>query len=166
MTASKGVILMHTLIIFDSEYGNTGEVADAIAEAFQAAGPVEVTAVHTSPAVNFPNDLDMLIVGGPTQMHGLSAPMRAFLQQLPAESLAGVSAAAFDTRAHGWQLVTGAASGGIATQLKKHGARLVVPPESFVVTAKEGPLMDGELARARTWAAQVLAACQTTSVAP
>jgi hypothetical protein len=83
--------------------------------------------------------------------------MRDYLEQLPGKSLAGVEAAAFDTRAQGWKLMTGAASGGISRQLQKHGAHLLVRPESFLVTAKEGPLVDGEVSHAHTWAQHILA---------
>jgi hypothetical protein len=83
--------------------------------------------------------------------------MRDYLEQLPSNSLAGVEAAAFDTRARGVKLMTGAASGGISRQLQKQGAHILVRPESFLVTAKEGPLMDGEVAHAHTWAQHILA---------
>ena len=45
-----------------------------------------------------------------------------------------------------------------AKRLVKKGARLLVPPESFLVTGMEGPLAEGELARAHTWATTVRAA--------
>jgi len=149
---------MHTVIVFDSDYGNTREIVEAIATDLRTAGPVDVAKVRTRAAAGTPSDMDLLIVGSPTHMRRLSAPMRGYLQQLPAKSLAGVEAAAFDTRAQGWKLLTGAASGGIARQLQKHGAHLLVRPESFQVTAKEGPLADGEVAHAHTWARHILAA--------
>jgi flavodoxin len=149
---------MHTVIIFDSDYGNTREIAAAIATDLGTAGPVDVAKVRTRAAASLPPDLGLLIVGSPTHMRGLSAPMRDYLHELPARSLVGVEATAFDTRAHGWKLLTGASSSGIARQLRKHGAHLVVRPESFQVTAKEGPLMDGEVSRAHSWARHILAA--------
>ena len=148
---------MHTVIVFDSDYGNTREIAEAIATDLRTAGPVDLAKVRTRAAASLPTDVDLLIVGSPTHMHHLSIPMRGYLEQLAGNSLAGVEAAAFDTRAHGWKLMTGAASGGIARQLKKHGAHLVVQPESFQVSAKEGPLVAGEVAHAHTWAQQILA---------
>jgi hypothetical protein len=42
--------------------------------------------------------------------------------------------------------------------LEKSGANPIVPPESFIVSGREGPLADGELERARTWARQIMAA--------
>jgi flavodoxin len=149
---------MHTVIIFDSEYGNTREIAEAIAADLRSVGPVDIAKVRTHAAESLPVDMDLLVVGGATHMHHVSAPMRGYLENLPAKSLTGVEAAAFDTRAQGWRLLTGAASGGIAKQLKKRGAHLAVRPASFRVAAKEGPLVEGEVERAHAWAQHILAA--------
>ena len=151
---------MHTVIVFDSDYGNRREIAEAIATDLRTAGPVDITRVRTRAAASLPPDVDLLIVGSPTRVRHLSTRVRGYLEQLPAKSLAGIEAAAFDTRAQGWKLLTGAASGGIGRQLRKHGAHLVVRPESFQVMAKEGPLADGEVSHAHTWAQHILAAIQ------
>jgi hypothetical protein len=63
-----------------------------------------------------------------------------------------VRAAAFDTRADISALLSGRASKGIASRLKKHGCELVVAPESFLVT-KENHLVLGEHERALAWGA-------------
>jgi hypothetical protein len=49
-------------------------------------------------------------------------------------------------------MLTGSASHGIARRLRHHGYR-VIGVESFVVDGAEGPLAEGELDRAREWAA-------------
>jgi flavodoxin len=152
--------IMHTVIVFDSEYGDTREIAEAVAADLRTVGPLDIARVRTRAAASLPADVDLLIVGSPTHMRRLSTKMRDYLDHLPGNSLVGVEAAAFDTRAHGWRLQTGAASAGIARQLKKYGAHLVVGPESFQVTAKEGPLADGEVEHAHTWAQEILAAMQ------
>ena len=105
---------MHTVIVFDSDYGNTRAIAEAIADDLRTAGPVDVARVRTGMPVSMPADVDLLIVGGPTHVHTVSTPMRGYLEQLPALSLTGIEAAAFDTRGRGWKLLTGAASSGIA----------------------------------------------------
>ena len=149
---------MRSVVIFDSEFGNTRDIAETIAAELHASGFVEVDKVGTPAAeAIIPSDVDLLIVGGPTQMHGVSPAMRAYLGTFHAGSLAGVRVAAFDTRVSGGPLFTGAASGGIAKFLDKFGATLVVPPESFIVSGREGPLAEGELEHARAWARQILA---------
>jgi flavodoxin len=111
---------MQTMIVYDSEYGNTGHVAEAIAAEFQTTGTVEMINVRTAP-MTIPATVDLLVVGGPTQMHHVSPPLRAQLDALPAHALRNVKLATFDTRARGPRLFTGAASGGIAKALTRCG---------------------------------------------
>lgn len=150
---------MRSVVIFDSEFGNTREIAETIAAELQMSSDVKVEKVGTPETeAMFPASVDLVFVGGPTQMHGVSPAMRNYLGSLIPGELAGVRAAVFDTRVSGRPLFTGAASGGIATLLEKSGAILVVPPESFIVNGKEGPLAEGELDHARSWARQVVSA--------
>jgi hypothetical protein len=44
----------------------------------------------------------------------------------------------------------------IAKALEKKGGKLVVPPEGFFVKGDNGPLAEGELARAAKWAEQIV----------
>ena len=150
---------MHTVVVVDSQFGNTYVLAEAIATEFRAAGPVEVINVR-APATEsqLPTSIDIFVVGGPTQVHGVSRPLAEYLDALPPRFLTDIACASFDTRLRGWPLVTGAASGGISRRLKKLGGYLVMPPESFLVLGKEGPLVDGELQRAQAWAKQFIAA--------
>ena len=119
---------MKALVIYESMYGNTHAVADAVAAGL---GPqVEVRPVHM--AGSLPGDLDLLVVGGPTHMHGLTTVMsrkmaasagkedaahvepgateepslREWLRDLEAR---GVKAAAFETRGDAGDVLTGAA---------------------------------------------------------
>jgi hypothetical protein len=80
--------------------------------------------------------------------------VREWLDMLPRGN--GTLAAAFDTRADGSRLLTGAASQPIARKLRKRGYRLIVPPESFIVTDTEGPLKAGEVERADAWAHRIV----------
>jgi flavodoxin len=146
---------MRTAVIYDSQFGNTRQLAEVIAAELEGAGAVQLANVRTD-TIEIPPHLDLLIVAGPTQVHGVSAPMREFLQGSSLPRLDGVPVAIFDTRARGPQLLTGSASKGIASQLKKHGGKVIGEPESFTVVDKEGPLADGELERARVWARDVL----------
>jgi hypothetical protein len=66
----------------------------------------------------------------------------------------GTAAAAFDTRADKSPWLTGAASRGIAKRLRRRGYE-VLSTESFLVEDSEGPLVEGELERARAWGADL-----------
>ena len=154
---------MNGLVVYESMFGNTERVAEAIGAAL---GDRDSIAVKTISEIDeLPRDLDLLVVGGPTYAHGVEAAMKAFLDRLPAGSLAGVMAAAFDTRIDWPKLLSGAASKGIAQRLQHKGARLIAGPESFRVADKDGPLVEGEEARAIAWG-RTLAALVAQAVSP
>jgi hypothetical protein len=159
---------MKAIVVYESVFGNTHAIAEAVAEGL---GGVPVLSVRE--VVERAGDLDLLVVGGPTHTHGLATDrtrhvavehahegahvepdaaeepgLRSWLGDL--HSTTGCRAAAFDTRADGVPLVTGSAARGIARRLKHHGFD-VHATESFVVKGTEGPLKPGELERARAW---------------
>jgi Flavodoxin len=162
---------MSALVIYESVYGNTRAVAEAIAEGL---GDARVLPVHEAP--DRVDGDEMLVVGGPTHMHGMATSssrhtavealhedgnaqriepgateepgLRAWLRDLSEGR--DVKAAAFDTRLDRSPWLTGAASRGIAKRLG-HRRFDVVDSESFLVEESEGPLSEGELERAREW---------------
>ena len=139
---------MKTLVVYDSLYGNTEQVAEAIGAA--VAGESQVLRV----AQANPSELgsfDLVIVGVPTRGGRATEAMQAFLARVPA--LEGVRVAVFDTRLRArWVKVFGYAAGKIAERMESLGAILVAEPEGFTVKGKKGPLADGELDRAIAWA--------------
>jgi len=160
---------MKALVIYDSFFGNTEQVARTVAEVFAAHADVVLKRVSEVPPQLLAG-LDLLVVGSPTRAFQPSPGTKAWLAQLPADGLTGVKVAAFDTRIpiEGIKpgvmrtllrpLLTCYAAKPIATALQGKGGALVVPPEGFGVQGKEGPLVAGELERARAWAKQILAA--------
>jgi flavodoxin I len=140
---------MDVLIAYESMYGNTARIAQAIGTALRERCPVDVKAIDEIDQLS--PDVDVLIVGGPTYAHGVEASMKAFLDRLPAGALEGVTAAAFDTRLDWPKFLSGAASKGIAERLQHKGARMITDPASFLVEDKNGPLLDGEEERAAAW---------------
>ena len=158
---------MKALVIYDSAYGNTEKIAQAIAAGLGASAEVELLQVSKLSPGQLPG-ADLLVVGSPTQRFRPTLPITGLLKALPPKSLAGVQAAAFDTRLaldeiQGSALRFIVKSGGyaakpIAERLRKAGARLAAPPEGFLVRDTEGPLLDGEIERAGQWARSLLAA--------
>lgn len=140
---------MHVVIVYDSKYGNTKAVAQTIGETMRSRAQVEV--FSTSEVGTIPPDVDLLVVGGPTQAHGVEQTMKAFLETVHGENVQDVPVAVFDTRVKWPKLLSGSAADGIAKRLQRKGARLVDDPESFFVGDKEGPLLEDELARASEW---------------
>ncbi len=142
---------MNTLIIYDSTFGNTAQIAQAMVERLGEHATVRTTLADEAGLTEM-KEIDLLIVGGPTQRHGVSPAMRTLLESFPRRSLRGVSAAAFDTRYHMAAWKSGSAAQRIAIGLKRTGASLIIPPESFFIAQREGPLEEGELERAARWA--------------
>jgi Flavodoxin len=177
----KDVVLMRALVVYESMYGNTHAVAVNIAVGLSTRHDVTLVPV-TQATQELVAAADLLVVGGPTHMHGMSRPasrrmaadtarkqgsgltldpdadgpgVRGWLEGLG--GLAGGNdalAAAFDTRLGGAPMLTGRASRGISRLLARRGYRLLAPPESFVVS-KQNTLLDGEAARARAWGAMI-----------
>jgi len=175
---------MEITVVFESMYGTTHEVADAIAEGVAEAQPdATVTCVRVGDAEpDRAAASDLLIVGGPTHMRGMTSGMSrkmAVKTEEKAERDEG------RTMGHGLEPgidgpglrdwfhklpkagqgrpaaafdtradgpMVGAAAKGIAHRLERHGYTLVAEPEGFVVEGEAGLLRTGESERARAWA--------------
>jgi flavodoxin len=162
---------MNSIVIYASHYGNTRKVAEAIASGLQTRGTVRVFRVDSAPAL-IPPGTDLLVVGGPTEVHGMTRPMVQFFDRMEPDVLAGIAAAGFDTRLRWPRWLSGSAGAGIASRLHHFGARVVVPAESFYVEGsasdKDGKtpqLVTGELERAAAWAISVADALALTTFA-
>ena len=144
---------MNTVIVYATRTGNTRTVAETMGAELRALGAVEIHAVEAAPSL-LPHDIDLLLVGGPTEGHGMTEPMKDWLLRIDPASLRERPAAAFDTRLTWPRLLSGSAASGIARRLEEKGARLIADPESFMVTMKP-ELVAGETERAAAWARQL-----------
>lgn len=174
---------MKIAVIYESIYGNTAAVAEAIAEGLSALGDVDLRAVGEESV-----EADMIVVGAPTHAHGLPSSMtrktieapaeeaeakgkpldyqptagiRKFLDRVP--EVDGTAAACFDTRFDQSRILTGSVAKTMARKLGRRGYRIVAEPESFFVLDTEGPLKEGELDRARLWGASLGTAADVSS---
>lgn len=144
---------MQAVIYCASRSGNTRAVADAIADGIRPHGEVTVRAIDGS-RPHVPADAELVLVGGPTEGHGMTPVVLEFLDALPADALVDRATAAFDTRLDWPRWASGSASAGIAKRLKLLGTRIVARPASFIVSMKP-ELMPGELDRARAWGSEL-----------
>lgn len=168
---------MRTVIVYESMFGNTRVIAEAIGRGL---GPDNETVVVPVAQAHLAllDGVDLVVVGGPTHVHGLSRtstrrsareaahkPGSGLTMDPSAEGpglrdwfaalgLADAAAAAFDTRLDGPALATGRASKIIARLLRQHGFALAAKPESFLVT-KDNHLRVGEEDRAWEWGRQL-----------
>jgi flavodoxin len=144
---------MKTLVIYDSQYGNTEKIARAIGDAVPEARVLHVSEADPSKLEN----VELLIVGSPTHGGRPMGAVQTFLKNAPATAIAGINVVAFDTRfSSGFAKIFGYAAGRIANPLKRKGGNLLVEPEGFIVEATKGPLREGELERAAGWAGMIL----------
>ena len=144
---------MKTIIVYDSVYGNTEEIAKAIGNAISD----EIKVVRVS-AIDFAelHRIDLLIVGSPIHGGRPTPAIQDFLNKVSETAIRGINVAAFDTR-YSTRLVRifGYAAEKIAKTLKAKGFAIILPPESFFVKSKEGPLKDGELKHDGNWAKEI-----------
>jgi flavodoxin len=141
---------MKTLIVYDSEYGNTKQIAEAIADVLRQHG--SVTAKHVDLFHHDDlRDIDVLVVGCPTQAWHATAPIREFLGTLQPHFVDRIQVACFDTRFNKPRWLTGSAAHHMAAICKQQGFKLLAAPESFFIQGREGPLGTGELRRAAVW---------------
>jgi flavodoxin len=172
---------MRAVIIYESMYGNTHVIADAIARGLEPGNDVTVVPV-TSATKELLAGADLVVAGGPTHIHGMSraSTRKAAVEQahkgaggpaldagatvdgpglrdwLGSLGRMSASAAAFDTRLSGPAAFTGRAAKGVATLLRRHGLTLIAEAESFLVT-KDNQLVPGEEDRAKQWGEQLAA---------
>lgn len=155
---------MHTLILYESMFGNTAQVAQAMEQTVSQHGTVRLLTAEQAEQGLELEGVDLLIVGCPTQHHQPTGALQALLDRLPRGALSGIHVAAFDTRYHILEWVSGSAARLLTRKLRALGGLLVVPAESFFVTARAGPLEDGERERAARWARLLISRCEVLIV--
>ena len=153
---------MNTLVVYDSQYGNTERIAQAIADTLRAFGQAQAVRVDPAHPVSF-QGVDLLILGSPTQGFRPTLAMQFLLGNVSSQALRGLAVACFDTRFRG-RLWKSSAAPRMARQLRTMGVEPIIQPESFFVKAmkKEGPLLAGEVERAATWARMLFTKAQAS----
>jgi flavodoxin len=149
---------MNTLVVYDSYFINTLKIAEAVAGAIEGQG----SSVHLERIYQLDfsklEGVKLMVVGAPTHNRGMPRPVKSVLKRLPTDTLANIKTATFDTRYKMSPRKSGSAAIDIEKMLKKLGAETQVPPESFFVEERRGPLFEGEIERAKVWAASLVAA--------
>lgn len=143
---------MKTIVIYDTQFGNTEEVAKAVAGAL--GGDVKIQKVKDANPADL-SDYDLIVIGSPTQGGRQTMTMKAFLDIVKDGALKGKSAVVFDTRLKTMLVkLFGYAAGRIADIIKDKGGEVLLE-EPFYVKSAKGPLLEGELDRAKAWGKKV-----------
>jgi flavodoxin len=147
---------MNALIVYWSKFGNTQQIAEALADIFATSGSARALPLDQLTAADL-QQADLVVMGCPTHRMNLPEAVRPLLAALPRRLLHRTSVATFDTsyRMSGF-LARFTASRKLAQKLRKLGGKRIVPPETFYVVEREGPLDHGEIERARAWADSIL----------
>jgi flavodoxin len=159
---------MKALVVYESLWGNTEEVARAVADGLAVAAEVRVVEVRDAPTA-VADDVDLVVAGGPTHAFSMTRAntradalrqgathepglvgLREWLAELPTGH-GTTPIATFDTRVGKVRHLPGSAARSAARAARRHGFRAAAPPHSFYVEDTPGPLLEGEIDRARTW---------------
>jgi hypothetical protein len=161
---------MKALVIYESFWGNTKAIAEAVAEGLGGASAVDVSDVGELRW----DELDLVVVGGPTHAFSMSRPstrrdahtqgasggpdergLREWLSALPDDL--PVPLATFDTRVVKVRNLPGSAAKAAGKELRRRHHGRVIDRCSFYVEDSAGPLTNGELERAVAWGTQLAA---------
>jgi hypothetical protein len=159
---------MRGFVVYESLFGNTFRIAQAIADGMGKRLEVELRNVTERVQ---PGEVDLLVMGGPTHGFSMSRPatredavsqgsdadasvgLREWLDELPEGD--DLPFATFDTRVDIVRRLPGSAAKTAAKAARRRGYVLLTRPESFYVKDTKGPLLDGEVQRAGVWGAQL-----------
>lgn len=164
---------MSALVVFESMFGSTREVAEAVAQGLGEHVPVrcvEVSAWAARPGSRtLPPEVTLLVVGAPTHAFSLSRAstradaagqaggsvvssgvgLREWLDRLSLPT-GGLPVAAFDTKVRK-PVLPGSAASAAEKRLRHLGGRPVTRHRSFWVAGTREGLLPGELDQARAW---------------
>jgi hypothetical protein len=164
--------MTHAMVVYESMFGNTKAVAEAVAAGLREHVPTDVVEVAAAPTRLDEGEGLLLVVGGPTHAFSMSREdsrraardeategvvstgvgLREWLERL--QHAEGVRTATFDTRMKK-AFLPGSAARAAQRRLLRRGFGSLAEAESFWVEGMQGPLRDGELERARAWGARL-----------
>lgn len=163
---------MRAIVVFESLWGNTGQIARAVALGIEETIVVELANAETAPTQL--EGYDLVVVGGPTHAFSMSRPSTretaVQTQHAPRVVERGIrewlddvgtvfhpiTAVTFDTKVASPRL-PGSAAKAARSELRSKGFDVRTPSQTFRVHGYGGPLVDGELERAEEWGAALAA---------
>jgi hypothetical protein len=160
---------MYALVVYESLWGNTEQLARAIADGIGGERAKVVDAASAPGALS--PEVKLLVVGGPTHAFSMSTastrdaarqqgakhiPARGIREWIKAHASPGraVLVATFDSRVVSPRL-PGSAAKKAMKRLVALGFQPIARPETFGVHGNSGPVAAGELERARRWGAEL-----------
>lgn len=157
---------MKIYIIYDSFFGNTEKIAQAINKSLKTTKN-ETELLHIDKAViKDLKDADLIVLGSPTRAFRPTEKLQAFLRKLKKENYQNTKFVSFDTRVSLNQVNSkilnvlvkffGYATNYIDKSIKSKSLTLINNSTGFFVDDKEGPLKNGEEKRASVWIQNII----------
>ncbi len=152
------ILLVKTIIVYDSWFGNTQAVAEAIGKGINE---IEKTAVVIKKIKDVdPIEVlayDVLLIGSPNHMGGPTRSVRKFIDKLGLLELDEKKVAVFDTyvrkNVHVGKTVRKMEK---IIKEKISGLKLIVGGLSILVKGVRGPVMSGELSKCTTFGNKIV----------
>jgi len=152
---------MKGLVAYDSVFGNTKQVAEAVAEQIRADGHSAELVSLRSGGKERPG-ADFLFVGGPTRFKKMTRPVKKFMKHLDRSYWSSRPIVAFDThglpgkteeeRLKSDKWINPGAAGGIIGLGNKLGMKMHPTPLRCAVMDMKGPLEQESLEKAKAFA--------------
>jgi hypothetical protein len=170
-------------VVYESMFGNTPAIAEAVTEGMREAD-INARVVVLGVLDSTPDKIGepaLVVVGGPTHMRGMSkvSSRRRALRDAENATTADGGRIEAESGVEGpgvreWldalprprrgcsaaafdtrlhAPLAGGAARSLARRLRLHGYKVVAKPAGFVVDGAHGPLRQGELGRAKAWGA-------------
>lgn len=158
------------LVVYESMFGNTEQVASAVARGLQLEGVDTGLAEVSSAPAELAAGLDLLVVGAPTHGFSLSRPstradavrqgapqqraevgLREWLEAVPFDHRRPPEVVTFGTLVTKVRWIPKSSATSAAHVARRHGLPSTRRPMGFLVDDVKGPLLEGELERAVAW---------------
>jgi menaquinone-dependent protoporphyrinogen IX oxidase len=152
---------MKGIIIYDTSHGNTKKIAETITETLKAS-EIDVELFDVKEVKKLSTiDYNFLVLGSPTKFGTMSFAIKFFLGKVKSEEWMNKPFAAFDTEnpenveQSRIQNKEWSAAEKIAIKLKEKNMKQLLPVLKALVLGQKGPLVEGEIDRAKGYATQL-----------
>ena len=152
---------MKGIVIFDTSYGNTRAIAEAISETLKES-EIEVDTFYVKDVKKLSaKDYNFLVLGSPTKFGTMSFAIRGFLGKVKSEEWIDKPFAAFDTEnpenVERARIENKEWSAGekISEKLKEKKMNQLLPALKALVLGQKGPLVEGEIERTKGYAREL-----------
>ncbi len=146
---------MRTLLLYDSWFGNTQQVAKTVDEGLREGDGEEVSSRRVNTVLNDEIvEYDVILIGSPNHIGEPSKAVKRQIQRLNDLNLRGKRVGVFDSC---FRSQIGLATGKMENLVRKvaPSAEIISPRLSVVVKSWTGPLEEGELIRCREYGERI-----------